>query len=225
MPLNTIVVSTNPKSYPNNSCFTAMSSTGQYQVCGFNVNNTNLPASNNITAFISNNYGQTWKAIILPYNDYLNCASISSSGQYICIGRASMTATNNLFVSSNYGATFTAVGPVYSGLNTYLWSSVSMSANGQYITAVSSATNSNNNSMISSVNYGITWNTGTASSATWSGVTMSANAQYITAVVNGGYIFNSVTPYVNLSISNNLIVYRDCSFNARLFVGGPIFQF
>ena len=225
IPINTIIVSTNPKSYPNNSCFVSMSSTGQYQVCGFNVNTINLPASSNITAFISNNYGQTWKALILPYNDYLNCASISSSGQYICIGRASLTTTNNLFISTNYGATFTAVGPIYSGSNQYLWTSVNMSANGEYITAVSSVANSNNNSMISSVNYGVTWNIGTASSASWSSVAMSANAQYITAVVNGGYIFNSVTPYVNLSISNNLIVYRDCSFNARVFIGGPIFQF
>ena len=225
IPLNTIVVNTNPKSSPNNSCFVAMSSTGQYQVCGFNVTTANLPASGNITAFVSNNYGQTWKGIVLPSNDSLNCASISSSGQYICIGRASTLTTNNLFVSNNYGATFTAVGPLYSALNSYLWSSISMSANGQYITAVSSVTNSYNNSMLSSVNYGATWNIGTASSAAWSCVAMSANAQYITSLVNGGYIFNSVTPYINLSISNNLIVYRDCSFNSRVFIGGPVFQF
>jgi len=227
MPLSTIIVNNTAKSNasPNNVCFTAMSSTGQYQICGFNVTTTNLPSSSNITAFISNNYGQTWKGILLPYNDYLNCANISSSGQYFCIGRASATTTNNLFVSTNYGASFTMIGPVYSGLNQYLWTSVCMSANGEYITAVSSALNSNNNSMISSVDYGATWNKGTASSAAWSCIAISANAQYITAVVNGGYIFNSVTPYINLSISNNLIVYRDCSFNARVFIGGPIFQF
>ena len=144
----------------------------------------------------------------------------------MCIGRAS-TNTNsyNLFVSTNYGVTFTAVGPPYSGNNNYQWTSISMSANGEYITAVSAFTGGGNNGILSSVNYGATWNIGTASSAAWSCVAMSTNAQYITAVVNGGYIFNSVTPYINLSISNNLIVYRDCSFNARVFIGGPIFQF
>ena len=222
--LTSLIISiTGSKATANNSVISvAMSSTGQYQICCFNTTDT-APK----TTYISNNYGQTWQGILtLASNDLLNCASISSSGQYMCIGRAS-TNTNsyNLFVSTNYGVTFTAVGPPYSGNNNYQWTSISMSANGEYITAVSAFTGGGNNGILSSVNYGATWNIGTASSAAWSCVAMSTNAQYITAVVNGGYIFNSVTPYINLSISNNLIVYRDCSFNARVFIGGPIFQF
>lgn len=214
---------TGSKASTNNSVISvAMSSTGQYQICCFNT--TALTPN---TTYVSNNYGQTWGVILtLAKNDSLNCASISSSGQYMCIGRASINAGSyNLYISTNYGATFTTVGPSYSSNNNYQWTSISMSANGEYITAVSAYTGGGNNSMLSSVDYGTTWNIGTASSAAWSCIAMSANAQYITAVVNGGYIFNSVTPYVNLSISNNLIVYRDCSFNARVFIGGPIFQF
>ena len=99
-----------------------------------------------------------------------------------------------------------------------------MSANGQYIVAVC-LTIGSTNGMLSSVDYGQTWNIGTAPSSAWNCVKMSANGQYITAIVKDGYIYNSVTPYVNISISNNLIVYRDVSFNARLFLGGPTFQF
>ena len=225
--LTSLAIIIGQKGYNNNNIISvAMSSTGQYQICSFNVTLLNLPA-NNITLFVSNNYGQTWRGIsTLPYSDLLNCVSISSSGQYMCIGRSSTNNTSyNLLVSTNYGATFTVVGKPYSSNNNYQWTSISMSANGEYITAVSSYSGGGNNSMLSSVDYGSTWNIGTASSAAWSCVAMSANAQYITSVVNGGYIFNSVTPYVNLSISNNLIVYRDCSFNARVFIGGPIFQF
>jgi hypothetical protein len=53
---------------------------------------------------------------------------------------------------------------------------------------------------------------------------MSANGQYLTAGTTG-YVYNSVTPYVNISISNKLIVYGDASLNSRVFLGGPVFQF
>ena len=202
-------------------CSTSISSTGQYQVCCFNV--TSLLGNTNST-YISNNYGQSWTGIDLPYTNYLNCCSISSSGQYICIGRLTPgNTTNALFMSNNYGASFTSTGPT-SSISNYQWSCVSMSANGQYIVAVC-LTIGSTNGMLSSVDYGQTWNIGTAPSSAWNCVKMSANGQYITAIVKDGYIYNSVTPYVNISISNNLIVYRDVSFNARLFLGGPTFQF
>jgi hypothetical protein len=206
----------------SNNCSTSISSTGQYQVCCFNVNNT---SGNNINStYISNNYGQAWTAKNLPYTDYLSCSCISSSGQYICIGRLTLNNTYGLFISNNYGDSFVSTGPQSSSINNYKWGCVSMSANGQYIVTVSLTTN-NLNGMISSVDYGKTWNIGTAPSSAWNCVKMSANGQYITAVVKNGYIYNSVTPYINVSISNNLIVYRDVSFNARVFIGGPTFQF
>lgn len=199
-------------------CSIAISSTGQYQVCCINVKNVTVI---NLT-YVSNNYGETWTGIDLPYPYYLNCASISSSGQYIYIGRLTQTEKYGLFTSNNYGASFSSA--PQQKLN-YRFSCISNSANGQYIVAVCEATSSDNNGMLSSVDYGQSWNIGTASSAAWTCVKMSANGQYITAVVKGGFIYNSVTPYVNISISNNLIVYRDVSFNARVFIGGPTFQF
>jgi hypothetical protein len=196
-----------------------MSSTGQYQVCCANITSYTVVVSSAI--FVSNNYGMAWRVVALNNNDLLSCVSISSSGQYVCIGRESLASNSNLYISNNYGASFTATGPT--NIN-YPWSSVSMSANGSYIVAVSSVL-STTNGMLSSVNYGATWNIGTASSASWNFVAMSANAQYITAVIDGGFIYNSVTPYINLSISNILIVYKDCSFNSRVYIGGPVIQF
>jgi hypothetical protein len=51
---------------------------------------------------------------------------------------------------------------------------------------------------------------------------MSGNGQYITGGVSSGYLYTSITPYVNLSISNNSIFGGDVSMNSRLYVGGDV---
>ena len=199
----------------SNQCSITTSSTGQYQVCCLNLNTTYATGP---TTYVSNNYGYFWTPVPLTNNDYLNSVSISSSGQYSCIARCSGGSSASLFFSNNYGASYSAVGPQSP---TYQWNSVGVSANGQNIIAVG------NGCMLSSVNYGAGWSQGTAPTVAtnWQSVAISANGQYIISTINGGFIYNSVTPYVNMSISNNLIVYRDVSFNARVFIGGPVFQF
>jgi hypothetical protein len=213
---------TNPKqitatvnSVNSNLCSITLSSTGQYQVCCLNLTTANATGP---TTYVSNNYGNFWTPVSLANNDYLNSVKISASGQYSCIGRYSGGSSPSLYFSNNYGASYAAVGPLSP---TYQWNSVGISANGQCIVAVGNAC------MISSVNYGVGWSQGTAPivATNWQSVALSANAQYIVSTINGGFIYNSVTPYVNMSISNNLIVYRDVSFNARVFIGGPVFQF
>ena len=223
--LNNLALITTNGTVLVNTCTVAMSSTGQYQVCTL-FYGTN--ASSN-TLWISNNYGQTWnyKAINIsvPVNDYLNTVCISSSGKYICIGRGNYSGNTayNLFISNNYGVSFTSTGP--SNNTGYYWNGISMSANGQYIVAICSSPSQ----MMYSVNYGSTWTLANyAPSAAWQSICMSANGHYLTAGStsgSGSYIYNSVTPLVNMSISNKLIVYRDVSFNSRLVIGGPIFQF
>lgn len=203
-----------------------VSSTGQYQVLTLFYSVSTMQN----TLWISNNYGETWNYIVIntstPMNDYLNTVCISSSGKYICVGRGNDSGNTayNLFVSNNYGSSFTAVGP-YDNTG-YYWNGISMSANGQYIVAICSSPSQ----MLYSVNYGSTWELANyAPSATWQSICMSANGHYLTAgSTNGGsgsYIYNSVTPIINMSISNKLIVYRDVSFNSRLFISGPTIQF
>jgi hypothetical protein len=204
-----------------NPCNIVMSSTGQYQVCTLFY----ITSSSQNTLWLSNNYGQTWNykiiSTVTPVNDYLNTVCISSSGKYICIGRGNYSGNlaYNLFVSSNYGDTFTATGPYDN--NGYYWGGINMSANGQYIVAICPSPSQ----MLYSVNYGSTWTLANfAPSAAWQSICVSANGHYLTAG-STSYIYNSVTPLINMSISNKLIVYRDVSFNSRLFISGPVFQF
>lgn len=196
-----------------------MSSSGQYQMCVLYYNISN---SQN-TIWFSNNYGQTWNyKRINASNNYLNTICMSSSGKYVCIGRAnnSTNVAYNLFVSNDYGETFSGVGP-YDNAG-YYWNGISMSANGQYIVAICSSPSQ----MMYSVNYGSTWTLSNyAPMTTWQSICMSANGHYLTAGTSNSYIYNSVTPYINMTISNKLIVYRDVSFNSRLFISGPTIQF
>jgi hypothetical protein len=225
--LTNSIIFTNSTPFYNNGSIT-MSTTGQYQVCCFNTSTSSV--SNSV--WVSNNYGQYWSQKNLLYsstyyNDALSSVCISSSGKYICIARQSGTANiQNLFISSNFGASFNVTGP--NGVNSTKFNSICISANGQYIAAT--APNSSNPLICYSVNYGSTWSfsytpiyTSLGGSA-YQCISMSANGQYLTTGTNG-YIYNSVTPYVNMSISNKLIVYGDVSFNSRLFLGGPVFQF
>jgi hypothetical protein len=221
--LGTSISFTNPNPFYNDGSI-AVSATGQYQVCCFNTTTSTLANS----VWVSNNYGQYWTSVNLFYNgtyydDALSSVCISSSGKYICIARQSGTANiQNLFVSNNYGATFSVTGP--GGVNSNKFNSVCISANGQYIVATSP--NSSTPLVCYSVNYGSTWTIAYTpiNSSTYQCISMSANGQYLTAGTTG-YIYNSVTPYVNMSISNKLIVYGDASFNSRVFIGGPVFQF
>ena len=100
-----------------------------------------------------------------------------------------------------------------------------VSSNGQYLIASGNDVNSSN-ILLASTNYGTSWDfVDSSPNVSLNSICISANGQYITGCVYGGFLYNSVTPYINMSISNNLIVYNDVSFNNRLFLGGPVFQF
>ena len=95
-----------------------------------------------------------------------------------------------------------------------------MSANGQYIIGIDSV----NNNILTSVDYGKTWN---YKNYPYSIVSceMSANGQYITLLDSFGNIYYSVTPYANLSISNNVNIINDLSLNGRAFINNIVIQF
>jgi len=196
-----------------------MSSSGQYQI--FYLTNTI-----NSIIYISNNYGLNWNTInnISSNNiSSISSISISSSGKYIAIGTIlnntiSTSLTSPLYFSSDYGNTFND----YSSKITFAnnWNIINMSANGQYIIGIDSGYNK----ILTSINYGNTWNYINTPYSIISSE-MSANGQYITLIDSLGNIYYSVTPYINISISNNLIVNNDMLLNGRAFINSPVIQF
>ena len=152
----------------------------------------------NGSVYISNNGGITYA--IVPSmssqnNNYFSVA-MSSSGQYqtiVAFGPSSSgtsnSVTSNMFTSSNYGNTWTIVPQAAFNNNgstgsspsspTWDWRSVSMSASGQYQTAVASTSSIPDYIYISN-NYGVNWyyKSPSAATGTWSAVAVSSSGQY-----------------------------------------------
>ena len=112
----------------------------------------------------------------------------------------------SLYISPDYGSSWTIV----SGTSGLSWQGVSISASGQYQTAVA-----NTNYIYISSDYGSTWTSDNinidGSSQTkklWLGVSISASGQYQTACANGNYIYissnyGSTWTSTNTSIGTN----------------------
>jgi hypothetical protein len=97
------------------------------------------------------------------------------SGQY----QGAVAEGGNIYVSSDYGATWTAKENIRD------WRSIAISASGQYQTAVVY-----DGYIYISDNYGSSW-TQKATSQDWYYVSMSSTGQYQTAVARGNYIYIS----------------------------------
>ena len=123
------------------------------------------------------NYGMNWVQNTSVVSTNWGDVSMSASGQYQLV---TLGPGNFLYISSNYGVTWTSTG------STGSWNTVAISASGQYQIAGPS----NGNIYISS-NYGSTWtstNTGVGNK-NYSGIAISASGQYQTAIgVNFIYI-------------------------------------
>jgi hypothetical protein len=91
--------------------------------------------------------------------------AVSATGQYMLAA----AATGGLFLSINYGATWTQV--TFVGA----WTGISMSASGQYMMACSTTTNY---APYYSTNYGVTWTNTTFNGTAGSFATISGNGQY-----------------------------------------------
>jgi hypothetical protein len=141
-------------------------------------------------------------------NQAYSCIASSVNGQYVTAG----VANGNLYTSSMYGASnsWYPVGP-----SSQNWTSVSISATGQYQTAT--VYNSTTGNIYISSNYGLsnTWYpTGLSTLPTnnagfvYQSVAVSATGQYQTVVssVNNGYIFTS-TAYGALNTWNISVTY------------------
>ena len=140
---------------------TTMSSSGQY-----------MAICSSFKLQMSSDYGVTWITTSAPATGYRS-VDMSSSGQYI-VAAAASGALPGLFLSSNYGVTWTQVQA--SGNVT-----CSISASGQYISAGSGY----------SSDYGVTWNNYVGVLGDITGVVISKTGQY--QYINSR---NGGTPYI-----------------------------
>jgi len=174
------------------------SANGQYQTAiidgGFTITTpyASVIADNSFNSgniYISNDFGATFRPSVVRANTPMawTSVSVSANGQYQT-GTVNGSVLNNggIYISSNYGVSWTQIVPV--GTNTLTnWIESSISATGQFQTALVSG-----GFIYRSTDFGITWNPVTSvGTNNWSFLCLSATGQYQTAVVNGGFLYNS----------------------------------
>jgi hypothetical protein len=98
-----------------------MSASGQYQTC------CNPTSGLDGSIYISSDYGNNWTATGTSSLDWSSVA-VSESGQYQVAG----VSAGSIWVSNNYGSTWIEI----TTISNNVWRSLSISASGQYITAV-----------------------------------------------------------------------------------------
>jgi carbonic anhydrase/acetyltransferase-like protein (isoleucine patch superfamily) len=145
-----------------------------------------------------------------------NDVAISSTGQVIAaVGNATNSNSQNIYISTNYGTSFSNVVPVGLSGTTNAWSNLVMSGNGQVIVGsiTTSSTSANSSYLYVSQNRGASFSQVLPSGITaannvpFQTTTISANGQYILAAANStassqnlyvssnfGSTFNSITP-------------------------------
>jgi len=185
----------------------AMSSSGQYQTVVCNYPKNSVYPLDDGKIFYSTDYGVTWNQSNSPQKVW-SCVAMSSSGQYqtatISVDTSVEYPTNDglIFYSKDYGVTWNQSGtPLLTN-----WSSVAVSASGQYQTALI-----NGGGIYFSINYGVDYYPSNDHNPNliknWSSVAMSSSGQYQSAVYNsqGGVakgILNSVIPLISLNTSD-----------------------
>ena len=156
-----------PSGAPGNQSYTgiAISSTGQYLAACINRN----------FIYVSNSYGIFWTQVTTIGQPY-TAISMSSSGQYITAvtsntasGTASGTTYGTIFISANYGITWSDTNTSYAK---QLWSGVSISSSGQYQSVISNNGSTNYSFTFSN---GATIITSTSSSSTYPFIVLGAN--------------------------------------------------
>jgi hypothetical protein len=151
-----------------------MSASGQYQ----------MYVATTGEAYLSSNYGSSWTRNYDAPGGGVKL-SMSASGQYITV----CVYNGYMYNSSSYGSTWSINS---SASNTAKWIGISLSASGQYQTAVVA----DGGSIYNSSNYGSTWSQNTTAANTyWQSVSVSASGQYQCAcwgyATNTGNIYTS----------------------------------
>jgi hypothetical protein len=157
----------------------SMSASGQYAVFAYTASATTGGI------YLSSNYGVTW-ALVSGTNYPWQSVSMSSSGQYItacCNG-----TPNNIYISSNGGASFSLPATALSAVAG--WTCVKVSSSGQYQVACA------NNYVYYSADYGMTWTVSSMSSSIlWGCVAISPSGKYMLAASwgNPAYVYTNYT--------------------------------
>jgi hypothetical protein len=143
--------------------------------------------------FYSQDDGSSWnEAGTVTSAFYSSSIAMSASGQYQVIGYSTSGTKYKLFLSSDYGATWTVANnsPVIN------WTKVSISSTGQYLSATG-LTSTPNSYLYTSSDFGNQWTLNTSMSGLNSSilygmsVAMSSNAQYQAIVgYNSGYAYS-----------------------------------
>jgi hypothetical protein len=174
----------------------SLSATGQYQ-------SALVRGGQNYT---SSDFGNTWAVNVSSPSSYWTSVSVSSSGQYqtaVVSGGGIYTSTtgtggggggqidnDSLTIFSKFGISLNTFGSTWTLTSTPTnlnWRSISLSASGQYQTAVV-----NGGGIYTSSTFGNNWTQASAPiDASWVSVSLSATGQYQTAVELGGGIWIS----------------------------------
>lgn len=176
----------------------------------------------------SDNGGLTWSSL----NNVFKSISRNSTGQYV------LGATyGSVYVSSNYGSSFTEVPLSAPGVFVGSVVSTAVSSNGQYMFIITYPGNVDDPSIFRSIDYGVTWslafeyvfteNPGGFSNyleRPYPRIAVSGNGQYVTAVVNrsngsfdwGSRILRSTNYGASFSVSGdyNLKHWTDVAINS-----------
>jgi len=225
--------------FPWQSC--NISSTGQYQICvSAGMTNWGTEAGNiNGNVYLSSDFGKVWTTAPGFPSTLVNGSTISignwsgsalsSTGQYqlVCDYSANPTITGNpnsgyLYLSSNYGATWT---PILSTNGIGNWQQVSISATGQYQFACSNTkTAAPSNGLYISTNYGVTWtcvfydNQNSNPGGFYSVATSSSGEFYIAGSVNNKLFINNITSSaVALNVFGNMNIVGVVSKSSGTF--------
>jgi len=147
----------------------AMSSSGQYMIV----------ASSAQGVYISSNYGTSFSLISGLNSTTFNYtgSAISSSGQYQVVCSKGTSTSGLIYISVNYGVTWSTTTAPSSN-----WSSITISSTGQFMAACI-----NSGGIYTSSNYGTTWTLTSATTAVWSGISMSSSGQYISACITATF--------------------------------------
>jgi photosystem II stability/assembly factor-like uncharacterized protein len=161
----------------------------------------------------SNDYGNTWSTTIIItdpeggiWDDHDWCSvDMSSEGRY----QAAIEVVGEIYISNDYGEHWAKVDDQVSGgdvsdtdsesgsdvgiittvMTNINWQAISISATGQYMTAVARG-----GTIYNSSDYGLTWSEITnpnLNNLEWTCVSVSSNAQYQLAGVYGGGLYAS----------------------------------
>ena len=140
--------------------------------------------TNVINIFTSNDYGENFTNMgLIAENIYFNQMACNATGQYIFV----TAGQNGIYVSSDYGVTWTLTGANIANNESYY--AINISSTGQYILTSDNSTSST----YFSTDYGNTWTktNESAGNLDYQSIAVSGTGEYQTAVASFGPMYSS----------------------------------